>query len=269
VSDVLVSALSQDLDNDDYDHALPIAKLLIEQKYDNARIYNQAGIAAYGLDDFQAAHDYFHEAEEKNALDARGRELHDAVDTSLEKWKKEQTIRAAEAKADDLPRVEMNTSKGPIVIELFENEAPNATANFISLVEKKFYDGLAFHRVLPHFMAQGGDPKGDGTGGPGYTIACECHQPNARAHFRGSLSMAHAGRDTGGSQFFLTFNRTPHLDGQHTVFGRVISGFDVLSKLQRRDPSQPNQPPPDKILEAKVLRKRSHAYEPVKTAEKS
>jgi cyclophilin family peptidyl-prolyl cis-trans isomerase len=177
-------------------------------------------------------------------------------------WKKEQEIRAAEAKADDLPRVLLKTNKGEIEIELFENEAPNSTANFIALVEKGFYNGVVFHRVLPQFMAQGGDPTGTGSGGPGYVIPCECYQPNHRLHFRGTLSMAHAGRDTGGSQFFLTFLPTRHLDGKHTAFGRVVKGMDVLPKLQRRNPEQPEQPEPDKIVEAKVLRKRPHAYAP-------
>src|SRR5581483_10952249 len=99
----------------------------------------------------------------------------------------------------------------------------------------------------------GGDPKGTGAGGPGYTIACECYRPDHRDHFRGTLSMAHAGKDTGGSQFFLTFVRTPNLDGMHTAFGRIISGFDALAKLQRRNPEEPNQPPPDKIVDAVVL----------------
>jgi cyclophilin family peptidyl-prolyl cis-trans isomerase len=152
-------------------------------------------------------------------------------------------------------------------IELFENEAPNTVANFISLVEKGYYNGLVFHRVLANFMAQGGDPTGSGSGGPGYRIACECSKPEARMHFRGSLSMAHAGRDTGGSQFFLTFLPTTHLNHRHTCFGRVVRGMDVLSRLQRRDPESPNPPEPDKILEAKVLRKRPHAYEPKKMAE--
>jgi len=96
----------------------------------------------------------------------------------------------------------MTTNKGIIVLELFENEAPDTVGNFISLVEKKFYDDKTFHRVLQHFMAQGGCPKGDGTGGPGYQIYCECYKPDYRRHFRGSLSMAHAGRDTGARSFF-------------------------------------------------------------------
>ncbi|MBN1590183.1 MAG: peptidylprolyl isomerase [Pirellulales bacterium] len=186
-----------------------------------------------------------------------------------ENWKKEQAIRAAEAKADDLPRVLLKTTQGDIEIELFENEAPNATANFISLVEKGFYDGLSFHRVLEGFMDQGGCPRGDGMGGPGYKIACECHQPNYRKHFRGSLSMAHAGRDTGGSQFFLTLIPTTHLDGVHTVFGRVIKGMDVASSIRKRDPSDKKEtlPAADKIIEAKVLRKRPHKYVPKKVGE--
>ena len=149
---------------------------------------------------------------------------------------------------------------------MFENESPIAVANFITLVKQGFYDGLSFHRVLPMFMAQGGCPLGSGTGGPGHSIACECYGPIARHHFRGSLSMAHAGRDTGGSQFFLTLVPTDHLDGKHTVFGRVLEGFDVLGDLQRRSPSgnpqnDQNLPAADKILKAEVLRDRGHAYD--------
>ena len=144
-----------------------------------------------------------------------------------------------------MPKVKLDTNKGDIVIALFENEAPIATANFLDLVEKKFYDGLTFHRVLPGFMAQGGDPKGDGSGGPGYTIPDECRQENHRTHFRGSLSMAKTPEpDTGGSQFFLTFVPTSHLDGKHTVFGRVIEGMDVLpscSASSRADPARPTR----------------------------
>ena len=143
-------------------------------------------------------------------------------------------IRMREARADDLPRIRISTSKGDIVVELFENEAPNAVANFVSLVEKKFYDDLKFHRVMEGFMAQGGCPKGDGTEGPGYKIECECDSPDARRHFVGSLSMAHAGKNTGGSQFFITFERPENpdaLDGVHTVFGKVIEGLDVLNSF--------------------------------------
>jgi cyclophilin family peptidyl-prolyl cis-trans isomerase len=187
------------------------------------------------------------------------------IDSMNEQWKAEQSIREQEAKADDLPRVKMETTKGEMILELFENEAPEAVGNFVHLVEEKFYDGLTFHRVIEDFMAQGGCPTGDGRGGPGYRIRCECYAANHRRHFAGSLSMAHAGRDTGGSQFFITFQPTPHLDGAHTVFGRVMEGSDVLAKLQRIDPSMPNpKVKPDKIVKATVLRKRDHQYTPTK-----
>lgn len=176
------------------------------------------------------------------------------------------SIRQKEHQANDLPQVKLTTSKGDIVVELFENEAPNTVANFISLVKSKFYDGLKFHRVMEGFMAQGGDPKGDGSGGPDYQIKCECYSPNFRKHFTGSLSMAHAGRDTGGSQFFLTFKATSHLDGRHTVFGRVVSGMDVLDNLTRN--STDAGPIPgvgaDTIISAVVLRDRGHEYVPEK-----
>lgn len=164
---------------------------------------------------------------------------------------------------NELPQVLLKTTKGDVVIELYEDEAPNTVANFVSLVEKKFYNGLTFHRVLDGFMAQGGCPKGTGTEGPGYCIPCECYQANARKHEKGVLAMAHAGRDTGGSQFYITFVETPHLNGKHTVFGKVIKGMDAVEKLQRIDPSRrdPNTPP-DKITEATMVKKRDHKYEP-------
>ncbi|HEX3656856.1 MAG TPA: peptidylprolyl isomerase [Pirellulales bacterium] len=267
VNDLLTSIVTEDENDDYYEQLLPIAKLLIENKFDNPRIYNSAGKAAYQLNDYDLAEKYLKTAEKDGTIDDDSRRLLEQLPESKAKWAKEKVLREREAHADkahELPRVELKTSKGPIVIELFEDQAPNTVANFISLVEKGFYNGLTFHRVIPHFMAQGGDPKGTGAGGPGYTIECECYRPDHRDHFRGTLSMAHAGKDTGGSQFFLTFVRTPNLDGMHTAFGRVISGFDTLAKLQRRNPEEPNQPPPDKILAAVVLRKRDHKYEPVK-----
>jgi len=194
-----------------------------------------------------------------------------AMPQTKEAWAKEQEIRKAETAAGEqdpakkLPRVELTTKKGKIVLELFENEAPNTVANFISLVEKKFYDGVVFHRVLPNFMAQGGDPTGSGRGGPGYAFDDECGNrfPQYRKHFRGSISMANGGPNTNGSQFFLTFVPTVMLDGKHTVFGRIVEGLEVLSEIQRVDPDDQEAKIPelDKIIEAKVLNKRDHVYE--------
>ncbi len=178
-------------------------------------------------------------------------------------------IRQREA-SDELPRVKLKTTKGDIFIELFENEAPETVGNFVSLIESGFYKDIDFHRVLEGFMAQTGCPQGTGTGGPGYEIECECDRPDTRPHFTGSVSMAHAGKDTGGSQFFLTFDRTSMLDGRHTVFGRVIDGFEVLENLQRSHVSVNRREEPipditkDKIISAEVVRKRDHVYRPNK-----
>ena len=122
------------------------------------------------------------------------------------------------------------TSKGTFDIELFEDKAPKTTGNFITLVEKGFYNGLIFHRVIDGFMIQGGCPKGDGTGGPGYTIPDEFH-PDLRHNGEGILSMANAGPNTGGSQFFITLAKTEWLDGHHAVFGKVIKGMDVVKAI--------------------------------------
>jgi cyclophilin family peptidyl-prolyl cis-trans isomerase len=269
---------SYEMGNDDYDRAAPLVKVLIQSGGAKDQTYAAAGVAAVAAGDFKAAADYLAKAKAAGVLRV-GPDLKDKVIenayvfsqnlAALEaNWEKEQKIREAEAKADDLPLVLIKTNKGDIVVELFENEAPNTVANFITLVEKKFYDGLTFHRVLPGFMAQGGDPKGDGNGGPGYTIPDEVSDPEHRLHFRGSLSMAKTGApNSGGSQFFLCFLPTPFLDGKHTVFGRIISGFDVLAKINRRDPTDANAADPDKIIEMKVLRKRDHEYTVKKTGE--
>ncbi|PKM92110.1 MAG: peptidylprolyl isomerase, partial [Euryarchaeota archaeon HGW-Euryarchaeota-1] len=124
----------------------------------------------------------------------------------------------------------IETNKGTIKIELFTDKAPKTTQNFIDLANKGFYDGVIFHRVIPGFMIQGGDPTGTGTGGPGYKINDEFH-PDLKHDKKGILSMANAGPNTGGSQFFITLAPTPWLDGKHAVFGQVIEGMDVVEKI--------------------------------------
>jgi peptidyl-prolyl cis-trans isomerase B (cyclophilin B) len=134
-----------------------------------------------------------------------------------------------------MSKVKISTSKGDMIAELYD-ETPITTNNFKSLIEKKFYDGLNFHRVIPNFVIQGGCPNGIGNGGPGYNIECEVTAPK-QFHDRGVLSMAHAGRNTGGSQFFICHNRqgTQHLDGNHTCFGKVVEGLDVIDQIQQGD----------------------------------
>ncbi len=166
-----------------------------------------------------------------------------------ELWKAEEEARAKDEKANDLPRVTLTTTKGEIEVELYENEAPNTVANFIELVTKKFYDGNKFHRVIPGFMAQGGCPRGDGSGDAGYRFRDEL-QGGARRHFRGTLSMANSGPHTNGSQFFITHLPTEWLNGKHTVFGRVLKGQDAVDRLRAGD----------SITKAEVTRKRDHPY---------
>lgn len=124
--------------------------------------------------------------------------------------------------------------KGTVVIELFENETPITVANFEKLIAEEFYNGIAFHRVIKGFMAQGGCPNGTGTGGPGYSIPCET-KGNPHTHVRGAVSMAHRGPNTGGSQFFIVYEPQPHLNGIHTVFGQVIAGMDIVDQINQGD----------------------------------
>ncbi|GBG12085.1 peptidylprolyl isomerase [Paenibacillus sp. MY03] len=123
-------------------------------------------------------------------------------------------------------------SGGEVQLELFDQDAPNTVANFEKLANEGFYNGLSFHRVIPGFVAQGGCPTGNGTGGPGYQINCEI---NPNKHERGTLAMAHAGRNTGGSQFYICYQPQPHLDGGHTVFGKVTKGMEHVDALKGGD----------------------------------
>ena len=133
------------------------------------------------------------------------------------------------------------TERGDIVVELYADRAPRTVENFINLARAGFYDGTTFHRVIGGFMAQGGDPTGTGTGGPGYQFADEFH-PSLRHDSPGILSMANAGPGTNGSQFFITYGPTPHLDNKHSVFGKVTEGLDVLRSIRERDPQRDREP---------------------------
>jgi cyclophilin family peptidyl-prolyl cis-trans isomerase len=262
---------------DQFEKALPIIRALLDGGAGSKtkELWVWGGVCAYCTSEFDLAGEYLKHAALVGVFEGlpqrpsadpviRVRQYAasslQSLDSLRAAWKKEQKIRTAEATADDLPRVKLTTTRGDIVIELFENEAPQSVANFITLAKETYYTNVPFHRVLPMFMAQGGDPTGTGSGGPGYTIRDEQRRPNYRKHFRGSLSMANTGQpNSGGSQFFLTFVPTSYLDGRHAVFGRVIEGMEHAAALKRRDPQASTTP--DKILSATVLRDRGHAYE--------
>ena len=133
------------------------------------------------------------------------------------------------------------TERGDIVVELYADRAPLTVENFVNLARAGFYDGTTFHRVIGGFMAQGGDPTGTGRGGPGYQFGDE-FDPTLRHDGPGVLSMANAGPGTNGSQFFITYDATPHLDDRHSVFGRVTDGMDVLRSIRERDPARDPNP---------------------------
>jgi cyclophilin family peptidyl-prolyl cis-trans isomerase len=236
--------------------------------------------AALFSNHFAEAKDALLRGREKKTIGPEGEHWLETVDPLIAAWEVEQELRAKEAEADDLPRVLLHTTQGDVVVELFENEAPDTVANFISLVEAGFYDGLGFFLVERGVVAQTGCPLNTGMGSAGYTIYCECFQPNRRHRFAGSLTMAkNANRDgdlianSAGSQFFIEARPSPvREEGEITVFGRVIEGFGRVSRLQikgNKEEEEDQEDPrrfslPDRIISAKVLRKRNHEYVPNK-----
>lgn len=146
----------------------------------------------------------------------------------------------------------MHTEKGDIRIELFAKEAPITVNNFVFLAREGFYNGTTFHRVIGGFMAQGGDPTGTGTGGPGYKFRDEAGALALKHTKAGILSMANAGKDTNGSQFFILHDAQPHLNGKHGIFGQVVNGMDVLMSIRERDPQRDRQPG-DKIMSIDII----------------
>ena len=146
------------------------------------------------------------------------------------------------------------TSMGNFTIELFEKQVPNTVGNFVKLADTNFYDGVIFHRVIDGFMIQGGDPTGTGRGGPGYKFADEFH-PQLKHNSEGILSMANAGPNTNGSQFFITLAPTPHLDGRHAVFGKVIEGMDVVRQIGKTSTKAGDRPVTDVVLKKVKIEK--------------
>ncbi|HMO27076.1 MAG TPA: peptidylprolyl isomerase [Tepidisphaeraceae bacterium] len=152
-------------------------------------------------------------------------------------------------------RAVIDTSMGKIVVDLFEKDAPKTVNNFVFLAREGFYDGVIFHRVIPDFMVQGGDPTGTGRGGPGYRFEDEVG-PDKPRHERGSLSMANAGPNTNGSQFFITHRATNHLDGRHTVFGKVLEGQDVVDAMAKVDRNMQDRPTTDIVIKSVTIEEK-------------
>ena len=165
------------------------------------------------------------------------------------------------------PMVVIQTNLGSMTVELYEDKAPITAGNFLKLVDKKFYDGIIFHRIIQGFMIQGGDPTGTGRGGPGYQIPDEFGEGLTHSG-PGILSMANAGPNTGGSQFFITLAATPHLNGRHAIFGKVVEGMDVLMKIGSVETTQPGDRPKEPVTMIKVSRKAKAEKKPRKAKKK-
>ncbi|MBM4089602.1 MAG: peptidylprolyl isomerase [Planctomycetes bacterium] len=260
---------------EEYEVATRIFQQLVDNGVESQALYELAIPSAFNANDFDVTEKYLAlEKEKKLHFGAVvSPEYREKLGYYKKAWEREQQLRAAELEANDLPRVKLRTNKGEIELELFENEAPNTVANFIALVESGFYSDLTFFRVVARELAEAGCPVGDGTGGPNHQIISECRVPNRRTHFRGSVTMMTSDSFTNGSVFGICLIPAGEIDGRHTVFGRVIRGMDVLSKLQRRAPRDemsqainPNAnvviPPADRIIAATVVRKRTHPYQP-------
>ena len=262
----IVEVLEVRLATEDYESAQAILNGLLELNIPEILpdLYDVAGETAFMLNDFEKAGRYFTEAEAKNVLSERCAAFKSDLSYYRTAWAKEKILRERESQKENLPLVKIKTSKGSIVLELYENQAPNTVANFIYLAEKGFYDGLYFESVIPGFCAESGRSMSTEDGGPGYLIRDEYDENDLRIHTRGTISMANDGSpNSAGSRFFISLSPLRQFDGKFVVFGRIVKGFDVLSKLQRIDPANPDpMAEPDQIEEIKVLRKQDHKYRP-------
>jgi len=240
------------------------------KKYDSEDVLRGAGLIAYANSEF----DFMEECLEFQKKQETVPEFLSEIATTRQKWQRELEIRAKEAEKNDNPQVEFITTKGRLVMELYEDSAPETVKSFIYLTESGFFNRKTFFRVEKHLVAQTGCEKGDGTGDAGYTIPSEADLPNQRDHFRGSMAIA-LGSDpktgqvapsTGSSQFYYSFLPTPHLDEKYTVFGRVIEGIETMSFFRVMNLSEEAQRKegkrPDVIISSKVLRKRDTEYRP-------
>ncbi|HBJ38722.1 MAG TPA: hypothetical protein DDZ51_29020 [Planctomycetaceae bacterium] len=259
-----------------YEDSFDVARLLIEVGVTMPFLEQMAARAAFVEGKFDEVLPIYQRFVDSNGIDKLeniDKLIANVLEFYPQWWEEELKSRAADEAAGDLPRVMLETTSGPVVIELFEDQAPNTVANFIQLVESGFYDDTDFYQVIDDILALGGDPAGDGSGTSGRYIPDEHQRPDRRRIFRGSILMAKrpAAPDSGemvpnsaSSQFVIAIMPIVPKELQQTVFGRVIEGMDVVCSFRRVDPTKKKEQqvvlPPDRILSAKVLRKRDHEY---------
>jgi cyclophilin family peptidyl-prolyl cis-trans isomerase len=266
----------RDAGKDIYEGIYPLAAAWLENAEDiQPSLLESIGFTGYANNDYDLADQAWRRLSQLQSLPPLVDFLWRSLPTQRDRWERERRIRDREQVEDRNPRVALLTNKGRIEVELFEDQAPLAVANFIYLVERKYYHNKSFFRVLARSGAQTGCDRGDGTGNAGYTIRGEMANPDHRSVFRGSLVLlsgteAQTNRpdpDSGSSQFVITLLPQPALDGEQTVFGRVTQGIAVVGALTRLDHGKEEERKdkskrPDRILEARVLRKRDHPYLP-------
>ncbi len=273
---LLATVLDYRLANSVYEDCYQASKQLLEAEITMPFLYIVAARAAFLEGHFDEVIPYYQTFVGEHGVDKLEKVDHllaNIIEVYRPWWEEELQRRAADAQADDLPRVLLETTRGPVLIELFEDAAPNTVANFIQLVESGFYDGLDFYQVVDNLLAMNGDPNGDGSGTSGRYIPDEHDRPQRRRIFRGSLFMAKVPvapdssdfvPDTASSQFVIALMPIIPKELTQTVFGRVIEGMDVIGSFQRVDPQEKKedqiQLPPDRIVSARVVRKRDHAY---------
>lgn len=274
IGEMLVRLIERKIDVDRFEGLLEAELALVGTEFETEDLARQITMTSIALNEYDKTEEFVAPLVQDPVQGPRFKNIRDDLRKFRENWERELELREQDAAGEPLPMVRILTTKGAMDVELFENQAPQTVANFIHLVERGYYDGLNFHRVVEHFAAQGGCPNGDGSGDDGYTIYGENDNPDSRNFFRGTLGMALAGTDTdsAGTQFFITFLPTPELHEQgFTGFGRVVEGLEVLGNLNKIDPDAEGDKKeeqkglmPDEIIEITVLRKREHEYVPTK-----
>lgn len=273
---LLATVLDYRLSNSVYENSYKATKMLLDAEVTMPFLYIMAARSAFLEGHFDEVIPFYQTYVDEHGadkLDKVDHQIAGAIEAYRPLWEEELERRAADAQADNLPRVLLETTRGPILVELFEDSAPNTVANFIQLVESGFYDGNEFYQVIDNLLAMTGDPSGDGTGTSGRYIPDEHERPDRRRIFRGSLFMAKVSAsaessefvpNTASSQFIIALMPILPKELSQTVFGRVIEGMDVIGSFQRVDPQEKKedqvQLPPDRIISARVIRKRDHAY---------
>jgi cyclophilin family peptidyl-prolyl cis-trans isomerase len=262
----LVLLVKELYDNGNVDEAYAYCSDLVKNGFKSTHLNDYMAASAYSTNHFEEAAKYFDLAQQSgNYTNVSLIANKEEIETATKAWETEQKLRAEEAAKDDLPRVQLETDVGNIVIELFENEAPDTVGNFISLVESGYYDNTTFYSVVLTSHIFHGCKTEDNRSTPGYRIRCETDNPNKRFPFRGAITMFTHSKDQGGSIYTMSLRPAPHTFGYCTTFGRIVEGLDLLPKIAKVNLRFPTPGMVStKVNKATVLRKREHEYKPNK-----